>query len=54
MQETLNSKIVCRGCLRERVDYEVNGKRIPCPICGSTNIDIYDTVVAHMPIIGGK
>ena len=54
VQETTVSKIVCKGCLRERIDYEVDGKRIKCPICNSMNIDRHDIVVAHMPIIGGK
>ena len=53
MQETTVSKVICKGCLREIVNHEVNGERVPCQICGSTRRDFRDTVICHMAM-GGK
>ena len=53
MQETIVSKIICKGCLREIVNHEVNGERVPCQICGSTRRDFRDTVTKHINITGG-
>jgi len=48
VQETTPSKIICKGCLRIITRHEINGKRVPCPICGSTLRHISDTVVCHI------
>ena len=34
--------------MREIHNHEADGKRVPCPTCGSTLRDFRDTVVCHM------
>ena len=58
MTETITSdrnsnRVFCIGCNRELFNHEADGRRVPCPICGSTRRSFIDTVEKRMQIIGG-
>ena len=50
MIETTRSEIICQGCLREIKRHEENGRRLPCPVCGSTARNFRDKVKCHMGV----
>ena len=47
-----NSKILCLGCNREIFNHQADGKRVPCPICGSVRRAFKDIVECHMAVAG--
>ena len=53
-ETTVLGKAMCIGCNREIFNHMANGKRVPCPICGSTKRTTHDKVVGHMTNRGSR
>lgn len=48
-----SSSIYCNDCNILIAVNEINGKRVPCPVCGSTKRNFKDEIIVYHTVKGG-